>query len=92
MPLTIQLQCMHPQCKYNPKPQRLDYTITSNYWTHYKNAHPEIAALYKPNIPQSFSSQSSPNKQRSYLFYTTIVKAYRVYCKGLLNEIPSSFT
>ena len=46
---------MQPQCKYAPKPQLLDYTITSNYWTHYKNAHPEIAALYNPNALQSSS-------------------------------------
>ena len=31
VPSTVQLQCMQPQCKYAPKPQLLDYTITSNY-------------------------------------------------------------
>jgi hypothetical protein len=66
-PLTIQLQCMQPQCKYTPKPQRLDHTITSNYWTHYKNAHPEVAALYKP---QNLSSQSSSQTSIAATFFT----------------------
>ena len=30
-PATVQLHCLQPQCRYTPKPQRLDYTITSNY-------------------------------------------------------------
>jgi hypothetical protein len=61
---------MQPQCKYTPKPQRLDHTITSNYWTHYKNAHPKITAVYKPNIPQSFSSQSSSQASNAATFFT----------------------
>ena len=69
-PLTIQLQCMQPQCKYTPKPQRLDHTITSNYQTHYKNAYPEIAALYNPNAPQALSSQSSSQTSNAATFFT----------------------
>ena len=30
-PATVQLHCLQPRYKYAPKPQRLDYTITSNY-------------------------------------------------------------
>jgi hypothetical protein len=70
MPLTVQLRCMQPQCKYAPKLQLLDYTITSNYWTHYKNAHPEIAALYNLNAPQSLSSQSSSQISNAATFFT----------------------
>jgi hypothetical protein len=70
VPSTVQLQCMQPQCKYAPKLQLLDYTITSNYWTHYKNAHPEIAALYNPNAQQSLSSQSSSQISNAETFFT----------------------
>jgi hypothetical protein len=69
-PATVQLHCLQPQCRYAPKPQRLDYTITSNYWTHYKNAYPEIAVLYNPNAPQSLSSQSSSQTGNAATFFT----------------------
>ena len=94
-PLTIQLQCMQPQCKYTPKPQRLDHTITSNYWTHYKNAHPEIAALYKP---QNFSSQSSSQTSNAATFFTprlskpieSTIEAFQTKFRALLLDFVVS--
>jgi hypothetical protein len=97
-PLTVQLQCMQPQCKYTPKPQRLDHTITSNYWTHYKNAHPEIAVVYKLNIPQSFSSQSSSQTSNVATFFTprlskpieSTVEAFQTKFQALLLDFVVS--
>ena len=68
-PATVQLQCLQPQCDYAPKPQRLDYTITSNYWTHYKHTHPKVAALYNPNS-QEPNSQSSSHTSNVATFFT----------------------
>ena len=48
----------------------MNYTVTSNYWTHYKNAHPEIAALYNPNAPQALSFQSSSQTSNAATFFT----------------------
>jgi hypothetical protein len=59
IPATVQLHCLQLQYRYTPKPQRLDYTITSNYWTYYKHTHPQIAALYNSNTQKELSSQSS---------------------------------
>jgi hypothetical protein len=70
MPLTVQLRCMQPQCKYALKLQLLEYTITSNYWTHYKNAYPKIVVLYNPNALQSLSSQSSSQISNTATFFT----------------------
>lgn len=56
-PATVQLRCLQPQCSYTPKPQLLSYKQTSNYWTHYKNTHPKIYAIY--NSKQLSTSQSS---------------------------------
>ena len=46
----------------------MDYTITSNYWIHYKNAHPEIAILY--NQGAQSSSQSSSHTSDVATFFT----------------------
>ena len=69
-PPTVQLQCMQLGCKYSLKPQLLDYSIISNYWTHYKNVHPEIAMLYNQNALQSLSSQSSLQQVNAASFFT----------------------
>jgi hypothetical protein len=69
IPPTIQLKCLQPQCIYTPKPQPLDYTITSNYWTHYKHTHPKIAAIYNPKL-QEPSSQSSSHTSDIATFFT----------------------
>jgi hypothetical protein len=58
-PITIQLCYLQLQCKYSPKPQPLNFTITSNYWTHYKHSHPEIFALYNPKGTKELSSRAS---------------------------------
>jgi hypothetical protein len=57
-PTTVQLRCLQPQCTYIPKPQLLDYTITSNYWIYYKHLYPKVFALYK-GLPIELGSQSS---------------------------------
>jgi hypothetical protein len=67
MPPTVQLRCMQPGCKYSPKPQPLDHSITSNYWTHYKNVHPEIAMLYNQNAPQSLRPCSPFQRRHRWL-------------------------
>jgi hypothetical protein len=55
-PVTIQLRCLQPHCKYSPKPQSLNFTITSNYWTHYKHSHLELFTLYNPKGAKESSS------------------------------------
>jgi hypothetical protein len=55
-PVTLQLRCLQPQCQYAPKPQPLNFTITSNYWTHYKHSHPELFKLYNPKGAKELSS------------------------------------
>jgi hypothetical protein len=57
IPPTVQLKCMQPACNYSPKPHSMDHSSTSNYWTHYKSVHPEVAILYNQNMARS--SQSS---------------------------------
>jgi hypothetical protein len=52
-PPTVQLRCLQPGCTHIPKPQLLTFKQTSNYWTHYKYLHLEIAALYIKSLEQS---------------------------------------
>jgi hypothetical protein len=72
IPPMIQLKCMQPTCDYSPKPYPIDYSITSNYWTHYKNVHPEIAILYNQNM--SRSSQSSQKRNPASFFTPRLSK------------------
>lgn len=58
-PPTVQLKYMQPVCDYSPKPHSMDHSSTSNYWTHYKSVHPEVAILYNQNIARSSIAQSS---------------------------------
>jgi hypothetical protein len=96
-PTTIQLQCLQPHCIYAPKPQRLDYTITSNYWTHYKHSHPEIAALYNPKL-QEPSSQSSSHISDVATFFTprlskpniNAIEAFQAKYRALLLDFVVS--
>jgi hypothetical protein len=81
-------------CKYSPKPQPLDHSITSNYWTHYKNVHPEIAMLYNQNAPQSLSSRSSLQQGNAASFFTprlskpkeSTVEAFQTKYRALLLD------
>jgi hypothetical protein len=58
-PATVQLYCLQLQYKYALKPQRLDYTITSNYWTYYKHMYPKISSLYNLTVQKELGSKSS---------------------------------
>jgi hypothetical protein len=88
---------LQPQCNYAPKPQRLDYTITSNYWTHYKHTHPKIAALYNPNS-QGPNSQSSSYASDVATFFTPRLsklnindtEAFQAKCRTLLLDFVDS--
>jgi hypothetical protein len=88
---------MQPQCKYTPKPQRLDYTITSNYWIHYKNAYPDIAVLYNSNA-QGSSSQSSSYVDDVATFFTlrlsrpkeSTIEAFQTKYRALLLDFMVS--
>ena len=66
-PPTVQLKCMQPACDYSPKPHSIEHSSTSNYWTHYKSVHPEVAILYNQNMARS--SQSS-QKENAASFFT----------------------
>jgi hypothetical protein len=70
IPATVQLYCLQPQCRYTPKPQCLDYTITSNYWTYYKYTYPQIAVLYNSNTQKELSSQSSSHASNVIALFT----------------------
>ena len=75
-PPTMQLRCLQPGCMHTPKRQLLTFKQTSNYWSHYKYSHPEIAALYIKSSKQSQGSQSSSHASDvSTLFTPRIPKA-----------------
>jgi hypothetical protein len=98
-PITIQLHCLQPQCKYSPKPQPLNFTITSNYWTHYKHSHPEIFALYNPKGAKESSSQASQASSSSASTFftprlskpnTTPIEAFKAKYRALLLDFVVS--
>ena len=99
IPATVQLHCLQLQYRYTPKPQYLDYTITSNYWTYYKYSHPQIAALYNSNIQKELSSQSSSYTRDIVALFTlrlsnpstTATEAFQTkYRALLLNFVVSN--
>jgi hypothetical protein len=92
MPPTVQLRCMQLGCKYSPKPQPLDHSITSNYWTHYKNVHPEIAMLYNQNAPQSLSSRSSLQQGNAASFFTQLLKTKESTAEVLSTKLARNMS
>jgi hypothetical protein len=94
-PPTVQLKCMQPVCDYSPKPHSMNYSSTSNYWTHYKSVHPEVAILYNQNMAQS--SQSS-QKGNAASFFTprlskpieSTTKAFQMKYRALLLDFVVS--
>jgi hypothetical protein len=96
-PITIQLCCLQLLCKYTPKPQPLNFTITSNYWTHYKHSHPEIFALYNLKSAKESSSQASSSSASTFFMpqlskpNTTPTEVFQAkYRALLLNFVVSN--
>ena len=82
-PPTMQLRCLQLGYMHTPKRQLLTFKQTSNYWTHYKYSHPEIAALYIKSSKQSQGSQSSSYASDvSTLFTPRIPKAKASICNS----------
>jgi hypothetical protein len=75
-PTTVQFRCLQPQCIYTPKPQLLDYSITSNYWTHLKHSHPKVFALYKDSASDQGSQSSSYTSNVVALFTPRLSKSF----------------
>jgi hypothetical protein len=90
-PATVQLRCLQPQCTYTPKPQLLDYTITSNYWTHIKHSHPKVFALYKGSQSSSYASDVvalfTPRLSKPF---TSATEAFQTKYRALLLDFVVS--
>jgi hypothetical protein len=95
-PVTLQLRCLQPQCQYAPMPQPLNFTITSNYWTHYKHLYLELFKLYNPKIarePNSQASQASSSNASTFFTprlskpNTTTTEAFQTKYRALLLDL-----
>jgi hypothetical protein len=96
-PATVQFRCLQPQCTYTPKPQLLDYSITSNYWTHLKHSHPKVFALYKGSALDQGSQSSSHASNVVALFtprlsksFTPATEAFQTKYRALLLDFVVS--